>query len=269
VTDNAGSLTVDQATGTNLHTVVDSGTITANLGTIADVATQTTLSTLNGKVTACDTGSVTIGAALPAGSAKLGGVDLDSDATPAAAVPGTAQYVCGVDGSGDARGLSTDTAGQLQVDVATLPSVTIGTFPDNEPFNIAQYGGSAVSATNPVFTAPVPTTAGGCLIEHLISAATTNATNAKSSAGQLYGWSITNTNASARYVKLHNTAGTPTAGTGVVFTIGVPAASGSNFELTSGITFATGIAFTTVTGIADNDTTAVGASDLNINLFYK
>jgi hypothetical protein len=30
------------------------------------------------------------------------------------------------------------------VDVLTLPNVTIGTFPDNEPFNVAQIGGSAV-----------------------------------------------------------------------------------------------------------------------------
>lgn len=30
------------------------------------------------------------------------------------------------------------------VDVLTLPSVTIGTFPDNEPFNVAQFGGNAV-----------------------------------------------------------------------------------------------------------------------------
>lgn len=37
-----------------------SGTVTANLGTIADVATQTTLSALNTKVTACNTGAVVI-----------------------------------------------------------------------------------------------------------------------------------------------------------------------------------------------------------------
>lgn len=37
------------------------------------------------------------------------------------------------------------------IDVASLPSVTIGTFPDNEPFNVAQLGGSAVGATNPFF----------------------------------------------------------------------------------------------------------------------
>jgi hypothetical protein len=36
-----------------------------------------------------------------------------------------------------------------------------------------------------------------------------------------------------------------------------------------GLAFATGIGISAVTGIADNDTTGVGASDLNINLYYK
>lgn len=47
---------------------------------------------------------------------------------------------------------------QYGVVVRNIPSgtqpisgtVTIGTFPDNEPFNVAQYGGSAVGATNAV-----------------------------------------------------------------------------------------------------------------------
>lgn len=47
-----------------------SGTVTANLGTIAGVATESTLSTLNGKVTACNTGAVVISSsALPSGAA--------------------------------------------------------------------------------------------------------------------------------------------------------------------------------------------------------
>lgn len=33
---------------------------------------------------------------------------------------------------------------EMQVDVITLPNVTIGTFPDNEPFNLAQIGGATV-----------------------------------------------------------------------------------------------------------------------------
>lgn len=43
---------------------------------------------------------------------------------------------------------------KLQVDVLTLPDVTIGAFPDNEPFNISQLGGSAVGADNPFYIAP-------------------------------------------------------------------------------------------------------------------
>lgn len=39
-------------------------------------ATESTLSTLNGKVTACNTGAVTISAALPAGTANIGDVDV-------------------------------------------------------------------------------------------------------------------------------------------------------------------------------------------------
>ena len=64
--------------------------------------------------------------ALPAGSNKIGAVDLDSDATPGDPVPGTGQYVMGTDGT-NARGLKTDTAGELQVDVLTLPALVAGT----------------------------------------------------------------------------------------------------------------------------------------------
>lgn len=103
---------------------------------------------------------------------------------------------------------------------------------------------------------------------HLVSAATANATSVKSSAGRLLGWSITNTNAAWRYVKLHNTASAPTAGSGVVQTIGVPPNSVREFFSEGGIAFTTGIGLTTVTGAADADTTVVGVSDLVIDLFF-
>lgn len=292
VTANAGtgSFTVAQATAANLNATV-TGTVAVssvaagdnNIGNVdiasaipagdnvvgrvkisdgTEVASVDTSNRL--EVAVGNTPTVTVGtmAALVAGTAKIGGVDLDSDATPGSAVPAVAQYVAGTDGT-NARGLKTDTSGELQVDVLTLPS--------NASVNVAQYNGATVSNTNPVFTANLPTTAGGCAYTngHLISTASTNATVVKASAGQLYGWSVTNTNAAARYLKFHNSATTPTAGTGVVFTVGIPATSGSNFEIAGGIAFSTGIAFTTVTGIADSDNAAVGASDLNINLFYK
>lgn len=126
-----------------------------------------------------------------------------------------------------------------------------------------------VDALNALGVVLRPATSGGLLIGKLISAATTNATNIKASAGQLYGWHIVNNNAAWRYVKLHNVAGAPTAGVGVVMTIGVPPGGGTNVSLEHGIEFTTGIALTTVTEAAEAGTTAVGANDLAINLFYK
>lgn len=114
-----------------------------------------------------------------------------------------------------------------------------------------------------------PATSGGYTPFHLMSAASTNATNIKASAGQLYGWFIYNSNAAARKVAFHNTAGTPTAGASVLFSLMIPPLSGANVFTDVGIPFSTGIAITTVTGLADNDTAAVAANDLNINLFYN
>jgi hypothetical protein len=103
---------------------------------------------------------------------------------------------------------------------------------------------------------------------HIVAAATTNATIVKGSAGRVLGWSLANTNAAWRYVKLHNQTTTPTAGTGVVRTIGIAPNSVSDFSIEGGIAFTTGIGLTTVTGSADADTTAVGAGDIVGDLFF-
>lgn len=114
-----------------------------------------------------------------------------------------------------------------------------------------------------------PLTTGGLTTFHLVSAASTNATNIKAAAGQVFGWYIYNSNAAARKVVFHNTAGTPTAGASVFFSLIIPPTAGANVEMTNGIAFSTGIAITTVTGLADNDTAAVALNDLIINIFYK
>lgn len=125
------------------------------------------------------------------------------------------------------------------------------------------------TAEGALYTTTVPTTNGGLTTYHLVSAATTNATSVKASAGQLYGYYIYNSNAAARKLVFHNTAGTPTAGASVFFSIVIPPTSGANVEFTNGIAFSTGIGITTVTGLADSDSAAVAANDLIINLFYK
>lgn len=110
---------------------------------------------------------------------------------------------------------------------------------------------------------------GGDSIFHLVSAATTNLTNIKASAGKVTGWYVYNSNASARKLVFHNTAGTPTAGASVLYSIVIPGLAATNVSFPDGIDFTTGIAISTVTGLPDNDTAAVALNDLIINIYYK
>lgn len=118
----------------------------------------------------------------------------------------------------------------------------------------------------------VPATSGGLSKFHLVGAGTTNATNIKASAGQVYAITAFNIGATPIYIKFHNTAGTPTAGSGVTDTYLVPgntAGAGVVINLDKGVAFSTGIAITTVTGITDANTTAIAADNLVLNIYYK
>ena len=105
-------------------------------------------------------------------------------------------------------------------------------------------------------------TASGASTTHLVSAANTNATLVKSSAGKVLGWYFANTTAAWVYVKLHNQATAPTAGTGVIRTIAVPPNGVSQFFSEGGATFTAGIGMTVVGGAADADNTPVTANAL-------
>ena len=100
----------------------------------------------------------------------------------------------------------------------------------------------------------------------LISAASTNATSLKASAGTLYTLYAVNLNAAVRYVKFYNKASAPTVGTDTpVATFPIPASTtgaGFQIDLGPGFDFATGIAYATTTGAADSDTAAVAANEI-------
>lgn len=114
-----------------------------------------------------------------------------------------------------------------------------------------------------------PPTTGGCSNFHLVAAGSGDANNVKASAGQLFGVRVFNKANVPIYVKFHNTAGTPTAGAGVVKTIGCQAGMSRDVPIPLGHAFATGIGISIVTGIADNDATAVSASDCVVDIEYK
>ena len=96
------------------------------------------------------------------------------------------------------------------------PTFNVGTFPDNEPFNIAQYGGSNVGAGNPFFVkdqrAATPTTT-------TVAASATSVTCVALNANRL-GASIYNDSTADLYVKLGATAST-TSFIAKVFTDGL------------------------------------------------
>lgn len=136
-----------------------------------------------------------------------------------------------------------------------------------EPVPAAQ-----VSATQPVSGTVTATVTGGTVLPvtptttFTNSAATTNATSIKASAGTVWSINATNTNAAVRYLKLYNKASAPTVGTDVpVLTVAIPATGfvkvdgGSN-----GIRFATGIALAITTGATDADTGAVAAAEIKL-----
>jgi len=103
---------------------------------------------------------------------------------------------------------------------------------------------------------------------HLVSAAGTNATIVKNTPGRLIGFCLGNNGAAAAYVKFHNQTTTPTAGTGVVQTIRIPAGGTVVGHFTGGIAFSTGIGLTTVTGAADADATGVALNDIVGDVFF-
>lgn len=116
-------------------------------------------------------------------------------------------------------------------------------------------------------------TSGGWTPGKLVSAATTNATVIKASAGQIGYIYATNVNAAIRYLKLYNKATTPTVGTDVpVATIGIPgntAGAGGQFTVPAGIEFTAGISFALTTEATDAGTTAVALNEIVINYGWK
>lgn len=133
---------------------------------------------------------------------------------------------------------------------------------------------ASVNSSTGLSVTPVPHTAGGLSISRVISAASTNATSAKGSAGMVYTIIAHNINAAVRYLKLYNKASAPTVGTDTpVLTLPIPAnTAGAGFVLDTGgmgISFATGIALAITTGVADADTAAVAANEIVVNVLYK
>lgn len=164
--------------------------------------------------------------------------------------------------------------GVLELYTNAAQGIYVGATQLGSPWSVAQSGTWTVQPGNTANTTPwlvnSVATSGGLSDFHLISAATTNATSLKASAGQVYGYDIGNNGASDAYVKFYNKASAPTVGTDTVTrTVYIPKGSRVELGSSNGIAFSTGIAFSITGGMADNDTTAVGAAQVSVAVSYK
>ena len=149
---------------------------------------------------------------------------------------------------------------------------------DNVTLN-AGSGGAVVAAddVSSVFYQRIKLTPGGdgaaaygCTNYSYLAAASANqdSQHPKASAGVLYGLTVTNSNAAARYIKLYNLASGATSASTVWRRYLIPAGGGVRETFPLGVVFDTGLGFRLTTEAADNGATAVAAAEIMVNLEY-
>ncbi len=284
---NAGTFAVQVSAalpaGANVigHVIVDSGALAATQSgtwTVGISAAQTIAVTNAGTFAVQATlgaettkviGTVNIAAAqtigLAAGSAVIGHVIVDSGTITTVTTVSAVTNLAQLGGVAIAMNTGVRAAGVQRVTICTddvVPASQSGAWtvqPGNTP------------NTTPWLATETPAASGGASIYSVNSsgAANQDAAAIKGSAGQVYGYSLFNTTASARYVKLYNLASGATSASTPVIRIFLPAGGGANSPVVGGIAFGTGISIRITTGAADNDAGACSANDVLANVWYK
>lgn len=250
-----------------------SGTVpisAASLPLPTGAATDATLSSLSGKIVACNTGAVTISAALPAGTNLIGSVGArlqDGSGTAlTSALRGSQQALSVqiVDSSGN------QIVGATYL--SSLPTLTNGqTTPLLTDVNggLLTNPGALSQAVDSVATYAKATTAGGVTPYHYTLANSTNATTAKAAATQLYQLRIVNKSTTEPvWVHLVDKATTPVPGSETVKGVICAPAAVSSTQPTVvimtqplGVAFAAGVSFWASAGNGtDTDATALSAA---------
>jgi len=132
---------------------------------------------------------------------------------------------------------------------------------------VIQLSPSQPNLTTPLNTTCQPTTTGGCSTS--VQQALTTTINIKASAGQMYGYTISNPNNTVAYVEYYNTATTPgTIGstTNLIMELMIPGGATANMEWSNGIPCSSGIAVAVATTATGNAAPGIG---LTITTLYK
>lgn len=205
--------------------------------------------------------------------------------------------VGGKDGSGNVQAIATDTDGNTQVDVLTLPNVTnAGTFAVQDSQTITD-DNAFTPATSKVFMAGFeadetstdsvdegdagacrmtldrklivttqPHTAGGWS-KVKYTAQTTTVQTVKSGAGTWGGYFIYNPNTSVAYLQVFDNSGTITLGTTTPDMVyGIPAGQGANVEISNGVGMTNAIKLACTTTATGSTAPTTG---LDMTIYYK
>ena len=170
--------------------------------------------------------------------------------------------------------VSVKLGGRLEVTVAAGEQGGVGTaVPINGPVTVTS-GTVTLSANTPTLAAGTnlagdtgvqyrASATGAASLALVLATASTNATTVKASAGRMLGFVLTNTTASAKFVKFYNKGSAPTVGTDIpIATIGVPPNGTLTFALEGGMAFSLGVSYAITGASPTNDTTAVSAGDV-------
>jgi hypothetical protein len=263
VTLGAGSNAIGSVTSTPLDALTFSGTATS-----AAVVTYTTPGPSNGVIDTSGYGQISV-QITGAGTSCTTTFQESNDNS-------TWVSVAAQNGANTAGGAATSTtsAGNFRI------------WPSARYFrlNVTVYGSGTVSATVCLRAFPAPPgnvgqgnglstatwgvalngkSSGGLTASRIQSAASTNATSVKASAGQVYLVAAGNNGGSAAWLKLYNKASSPTVGTDTpVWSCYLPAGTAREVPITVGLAFGTGIAYAITGAAADTDTTAVAANQV-------
>lgn len=129
---------------------------------------------------------------------------------------------------------------------------------------------NAVSlAANSAVVVAASATTGGSSAAKVLSAASTNATLVKATAGRVYGYHLTNTTATVKYFRFFNKATAPTVGTdSPPMVIAIPPNDSVDIAHTIPLAFTLGIGYAITGANPDLDATAVAAGDVVGAIIY-
>lgn len=335
ITDNAGSLTVDNGGTFAVQATIASGTTSiakaedvasadADVGVPALAVRKATPANTSGtdgdyEFLQMSAGrlwtSATVDAALPAGNNNIGDVDVatvptdpfgaNADAASATGsisaklrfiastgIPVTGTVTVGSHAVTNAGTFVTQENGALLTSSQLIDDTIVADdavfTPGTTKVNMAGYtadetstdsvdegdGGAArMTLDRKQIVTNAAHTQGGATAVSTVSAASTNATSLKASAGQVYSVTASNVNAAIRYLKFYNKASAPTVGTDTpVYVFPLPgntAGAGVTHSVPVGLEFPTGIAWALTTGATVADTGAVAASEIIVSIGYK